>query len=192
MPSAIWTAGSSVTAAATAPTPTTVRAIWSAPSVLVTAPLISVTTVLESRVLVGLPHMFHGQQARYRRGTYGLMPDEWGVMEEASLADSGAEWARRDADGAVYGAGVNGTVFRLTAAFRMPAHRAMPEKGDQFPYLVRGQSLTFTIFSAVERWEVEGIRMVDVQARHYTDFPNAVPVPPATMVPQTLGSDFAN
>lgn len=191
MPSPIWTAGADVAAVATAPAPTTVWVRWSAPAVLVTAPLISVTDVEPSRVVTGLPHSFHGGKARYFRGTYGLMPDEWGVVEDAKLTDSAGEWERRDDDGAVYGAGANGTVYRLAMAFRMPAHRAMPEKGEQFPYLVRGAALTFTIFSATERWTMEGLRMVDVQARHYTDMPHAVPVAPEAMVPQTLGAEFA-
>lgn len=188
MPNASWETADVTGMVAAPPPPVTVNVRWSAGNVLVLAAINAAADAAPSRILTGLPHMVEGRNARYRRGTYGLMPESWGVVEDAQLTDQGSEWERRDDDLKVYGAGTTGAVYRLALSLRMPAARAMPEKGDQFPWVVRGETVTMTIFSAVERWEMEGLRMVDVAARHYTDMPNAIPMPPDDMVPQTLAS----
>jgi hypothetical protein len=176
MPTADWTALTDIPAAAVPPPPFTVAAAWTcAAAIMVTATRLSVQDAMPSRVITGLTHTA-GDKARYKRGTYGLMPDEWGVIEEAQLADSGAEFEKADGHAKIYAAGVATTVYRLQLAIRMPSDRKMPEKGEQFQFAVRGESLTFTVWSGVtERWSKNGIRLVDVPARHYADMPNAVP-----------------
>lgn len=130
-----------------------------------------------SRIVTGLTGVFSAGRVRYTRGTWGLMPDEWGVIDDAQLTDSASEFEKRDGHGNLFGAGVSGTVYRLTLSIRMPSDRPMPEKGTQFYFDVRGQRLKFTVWAGgVERWRKSGLRMVDVAARHYTDFPDAVPV----------------
>ena len=189
MPAAVWTAGSGIAAVATAPAPASVTAVWrAAAGVIVLGRRLATATALPSRIVTGMPTVFADGRVKYRRGTYGLLPDDWGVIEEVDVSDGANEFERRDDDLVPYAAGVQGTVYRFSAAVRMPSTRPMPAKGDQFPFIVRGQTLTFTVFSAKERWEMEGLRMVDVTARHYTDFPDAVPAAPEAMIPQTFAS----
>ena len=189
MPAAVWTAGSGIAAAAAAPPPSSVTAIWrTASGVIVLARRLSVANAVPSRIVAGMPTAFQDDRVKYRRGTYGLMPDDWGVVEDVSLTDAASEFERRDDDLTPYAAGVTGTVYRLSLAVRMPSTRELPAKGEQFAFIVRGQALTFTVFSATERWEMEGVRMVDVSARHYTDFPDAVPAAPEAMIPQTFAT----
>jgi hypothetical protein len=104
------------------------------------------------------------------------MPESWGVVEDAALDDTATEFEKRDDHGKLFGAGVEGTVYRVALTIRMPVDRAMPEKGEQFYFYVRNTLLRFTVFSGVrEIWRVNGLRMITVPARHYTDFPNATP-----------------
>lgn len=178
MPACDWESEDEVAISAVAPPPSTVTALWScAAAVLITATRLSLDDALESRIVTGQQHVFGDNRVRYTRGTYGLMPDEWGTIDEAQLTDTASEFEKRDGHAKLFGAGVEGTVYSLSLAIRMPADRPMPEKGLQFFYNVRGQSLRFTVWAGgVERWRKSGLRMVDVRARHYTDFPDAIPV----------------
>lgn len=177
MPSPSWTALSAPAVVAVPPPPYVVPCSWvCTATAFVTATRLSVQDALPSRIVTGQPHVFGAGNVRYRRGTYGLMPDDWGVVEDAELTDSAGDFEKADAHGVPYAAGVQGTIYRLTLSVRMPADRAMPEKGVQFFFVVRGESLKFTVWQGVkERWRVAGVRMVDVPARHYTDFPDAYP-----------------
>lgn len=193
MPSATWTASAAPALVAVPPPPLVVAAVWGCPAgVFITATRLSVQDAMPSRIVAGQPHVFGATAVRYVRGTYGLMPDDWGVVEDAQLSDAGGDIEKADGHGTIYAAGVATTVYRLQLAIRMPADRAMPAKGDQFYFFVRGEALLFTVWSGVsERWNKLGLRMVDVPARHYADMPDAVPEETDLEVPQDLGgSDF--
>lgn len=150
---------------------------WIAPaSILVTAGSSALESVMESRIVAGQPIMFDGDKVRYRRGTFGLMPEAWGVVEDASLEDSASDFEKRDGHTKIYAAGLEGTVYRVMLTIRMPIDRQMPDKGEQFYFFVRGTPLKFTVFNGVrEVFRATGLRMVNVPARHYTDFPDATP-----------------
>jgi hypothetical protein len=111
------------------------------------------------------------------RGTYGLMPAEWGVVQDFDLDDAAPEWSLRYADGRLLARGQSSEgTLTISMTLRMPASAVLPERGQTFMHEWRGVPRQFVVWAVSPVYRIRSVRLVDVTAIHELDLGNRTPV----------------
>jgi hypothetical protein len=110
------------------------------------------------------------------RGTHGLMPPEWGVVQDFDLDDTSAEWRLQYADGRTLARGQSSEgTLNISMTLRMPSSAVLPERGQTFLHEWRGVPRQFVVWSVSPVYRVRSIRLVDVTAIHELDLGDRTP-----------------
>ena len=133
---------------------------------------------LISRTIAGRPALVNDAPIR---GTHGLMPGRWGVVEAFDLDDSATEFRLMSA-GRVFAAGQDKGRLTVTATLRLSRSAAMPFRGEQFMHRWQGADRLFTVWNVSPVYGVRTLRKVDITAIHELDIGNAAAVEAAAEV----------